>query len=139
VTDAQASPTPRSTVRNLGCTSVGAALHVLLTAALDGDSLELLHRYQHKLRIDHKLVRRYAVKFGAALSEDVASPETYGSLAQAFALHAEREPDGDETSRARKLRYTNSAFNCIDTLKASNSDVARLLARLDALTEKVSR
>lgn len=130
---------PEVVVGDLGDAPVELELRELLSSPLDEATLGLLHRYQRKLDIGRKLVQRYADGLGAAQSEQEISRPAYLALAQAFAMLAGRETGAEEASRARLLRYVNSAFNCVDKLGASGPQVAGLHARLDALAVEASR
>ena len=138
MSEAQAALLPQDALGDLGGAPVEAALRQLLSGPLDEAALGLLHRYQRKLDIGRKLVQRYADGLGAAQSEQEISRPAYLALAHAFGTLASREAGVDEASRARRLRYVNSACNCVDKLDASASQVAGLQARLDALALEAS-
>ncbi|MBI3345965.1 MAG: hypothetical protein HY020_02000 [Burkholderiales bacterium] len=127
---------PLDDLGDFGNAPVELALYELLSGPLDAAALKLLHRYQRKLDISRKLVQRYADDLGAAMSEREVSRPTYLGLARTFAAMAAREPGDDEDSRARLLRYVNSAFNCVDKLDVSDPYVADLQSRLDLLASE---
>lgn len=134
----QAALLPAGAFGDIGGSPVEIVLRELLSAPLesaplDSIALGLLHRYQRKLDIGRKLVQRYAEDLGVAQSEQEISREAYCALAQAFALLAEREACDDEASRARVLRYVNSAFHCVDRLGAPGPQLSVLQSRLDRL------
>lgn len=137
--DARAASLPEDAPGDLCGAPVEIALRELLSAPLDDAALAVLQRYQRKLDIGRKLLQRYVGDLGAAQSEQEISPQAYASLAQAFAMLAGCETSDHEMSRARMLRYVNSAFNCVDKLDVSLPLVGSLLARLEGLAREASR
>ena len=86
----------------------------LLNVLPDDAAAQRLQRYHRKIDVARKLMRCYDSQIGRAMSEQTVSSEAYLGLALVFMACAKRESAVDERSRANVLRWTNSAFHCID-------------------------
>ena len=86
----------------------------LLEVTPDNAAAYRLQRYHRKIDVARKLMRSYDSEIGCAISEQTVSSEAYLGLALVFMACAKRESALDERSRANVLRWTNSAFHCID-------------------------
>lgn len=91
-----------------------------------------LERYQRKVDVARSLKVAYDDEIRAPLSDEEISCDAYLALGLVFAKIASCEPCDSELSRARVLRWVNSAFNCLDHLPADRraSDGAVLEGRL---------
>ena|SRR6218665_1196044 len=133
----------RRTLVDFGDSPVESSIRELLAGAVNEDSLDQLHRYQRKLDITRRLLRSYANGLGQATTDKEISSAAYLAVAQALAGLASREAVHTEDSRARLLRYVNSAFNSLDRVKdpevREGEDFATLLRKLDQLAVDVVR
>lgn len=86
----------------------------LLEVTHDDAAAYRLQRYHRKIDVTRKLMRCYDSQIGRAMSEQTVSSEAYLGLALVFMACAKRERALDEHSRANVLRWTNTAFHCID-------------------------
>ena len=106
----------------------------LLEVTPDDAAAQRLQRYHRKIDVARKLMRRYDSQIERAMSEQTVSSEAYLGLALIFMACAQRESALDERSRANVLRWTNSAFHCIDL-----SRVASRPAKVDAALQELLR
>lgn len=94
--------------------SVERDIAELLEMMPDDAAAYRLQRYHRKIDVARKLMRCYDSQIGRAMSEQTVSSEAYLGLALVFMACAKRESALDERSRANVLRWTNTAFHCID-------------------------
>ena len=106
----------------------------LLEVIPDDAAARRLQRYHRKIDGARKLMRCYDSQIERAMSEQTVSSEAYLGLALIFMACAQRESALDERSRANVLRWTNSAFHCIDL-----SRVAPRPAKVDAALQELLR
>jgi hypothetical protein len=77
-----------------------------------------LHRYHRKIDVTHRVMAAYDDMIVKATSAETLSAHGYLGLALVFVDAARRETFVDEASRARVLQWVNSAFNCLDCVRA---------------------
>ena len=73
-----------------------------------------LKRYQRKIDVARRVMTAYDDSIDKATGTDMLSNDGYLGLALVFVRAAWHDAGPDETSRARLLRWTNSASNCLD-------------------------
>jgi hypothetical protein len=111
---------------------------LLAGPANDPRSAFRLGRYQRKIDVARRVMAAYDDEIGKPTRPDEISTEGYLGLALVF-MHAAVEEDGvGEGSRAKLLRWVNSAANCVGHVgTGTTGETARAFdAALDSLLLK---
>lgn len=100
-----------------------------------------IQRYHRKIDVARRVMAAYDDRIDKATTAQTVSRDGYLGLTLVFIEAARREPGCDETSRARLLRWVNSAFNCMDRIEQAdrNGPLGEIDLELQALLRKGSQ